>query len=658
MFIRRHSLAIRTSFVCAIIIWAVALATLASRPVQAQDILDQSDEIVYIDSNGFIRVLDLDQTADNPAVQWRSPGGDWYDAALGDFNGDGDAEIVAIGDGQVQNGVATVRLTVFDPVVTTGPLAHPEQRINGIPWEILYSTVISGDVTIEGYPLDVAVGRFLPDQQQDGIVVGAYLTDPQEGGDLLESRISLLDATSADGRGWMPRFERDFSREWTLIRTGNADNMGIDEVVLVDEGLSALAVYRVENGMSDTEDRIFVNGSESKRWNDAVVAPTVGGTDQLVSVRGAPEPLASLLVTQYDQAASNTWNDLYTEWLNPAPLRIIPADVNNSGDDELYLLRDVPSANTWQPRFFMRNLGDDSPSAFEVTLDADNGYREGAGGDLLGDDGGREELVIIRDNNIRVFTEPEVNPNYVEHGRSTNVRTVHAGDLDANGFFGSSVLVAVPSALEVVADQGETSGPHSIDIYDAASNISVPFSYSVQGDSTWVTVEVSGLQTPARFQVNFDAQQLLPGEYRAAIEVTASYEDIVEENLTIAMTLTIEPGIAISPAGALFEYYPCEEPLEIRTQSFALAGPNGMPFSARTAPDAAASTIVPWATVEPTSGTLPSTVTLTVDPHERTTDSEQAVLVVSGSQSSGLEQTAPVFLNCVRQRVYLPMVAD
>ena len=67
----------------------------------------------------------------------------------------------------------------------------------------------------------------------------------------------------------------------------------------------------------------------------------------------------------------------------------------------------------------------------ELALDEDNGYRVGAGGDVDGD--GRDEIIIARDNNIRVYRDPHhsVESNTISnYAVSTNKKALKVGDLD------------------------------------------------------------------------------------------------------------------------------------------------------------------------------------------------------------------------------------
>ena len=623
----------------------VALMFFCGASLQAQSELDETDEIVYIDSNGYIRVLDPFQTADNPVVKWRSPDGGWYDAALGDFNADGDDEIAAIGPWTDDDGVERTRLTIYDPVVAEDEV-QPGMRVNGIGWATLFTETVPALV---GGPVDIAVGKFSATGVMDGIVISTVL--PDVGDDQTPSRVTLLSATSDDGRSWETRFYRDFRHEWDQVRTGNANNVGLDEVVLVDDGLSVLSVYRIDNGMTDEADRIFNIGSESRKWNDAIVAVTWEGMNQLIAVRDATVPLASFLVFQY-QNADDEWIDLFLEPFVPPPLRLFAADVNASGDDEIFMLRDVPSDIT-APRLFMRQSWSDGDPAnpFEATLDSDNGFREGAGGNIIGGDGGKDEIVIIRDNFIRIYTEPESNQNNLNFGRTTDLRTVVVGDLDAAGFSPPSILSASPESLIETIDLGVVSGAYDIDLINTGFDVPIPFTYTVQGDPAWISVSASSDRTPATLQIYLDATKLLVGDYSTAIEIDAADMDIENPHLTIPILATVEEAIFADPDHLLFVFESCDADTPAQSQDILVAGPDGQQVMATIDPS------VPWATVEPSDINLPALVSVTVAPDERNVVFDEAVLVLAQSTSDGLERSVPIYLICADHRTFLPAIA-
>ena len=87
---------------------------------------DNNEEIIYLDDDGFVRVLDAYHTGDTPTIQWSSPEGDWDHFDLGAFNNDGDLEIVVVGN--VGDG-DTGKIAIYDPVVSEG---GSDTEINGI----------------------------------------------------------------------------------------------------------------------------------------------------------------------------------------------------------------------------------------------------------------------------------------------------------------------------------------------------------------------------------------------------------------------------------------------------------------------------------------------------------------------------------------------
>src|SRR5687768_11563161 len=110
---------------------------------------DAAEEIVYITSEGVIRILDWQATG-GPLVDWSSDldknadnsvnGKDFRDFALGDVNNDGDLEIIA-----VKGGSSDGKLIVYDPVIAPGqPINSNRKTPNGIPWDKLYETALLG----------------------------------------------------------------------------------------------------------------------------------------------------------------------------------------------------------------------------------------------------------------------------------------------------------------------------------------------------------------------------------------------------------------------------------------------------------------------------------------------------------------------------------
>lgn len=391
----------------------LALAAVAPTSAHAQDAINADDEIVYLDPTGEIRIIDYNPEDPVLHVQWVSPIGGWEDFALGDLNGDGDAEIVAI-----RSEVGGGRLTVYDPVVTQRPLI-PGQMFEGVPWDTLYDTMLSGE------PYVVTTGDFDPARAGDEILFGRFLPEAERSDPDNYVRVSVLRGVSGTGgRQWETMTVYDSDNEWTRATSGNADDTGPDEVALVDEGGGILSLFRV----GSTLDRFFLNRSGSEPWQDAALGQfNAGGPEELAAVRRA-YPLEAFWVFRYE---NNGMVDDRWERFLPSPHVVFGADLGLAAGDVVVMLRTMRAEAGPRPRLIIRYRGSVAPVLLEAQLDGDSGYQSGAGGDVDGD--GIDEIVIMRDNRIRVYYAPESSVEREDIVTPTNRFDIHLGNVDANG---------------------------------------------------------------------------------------------------------------------------------------------------------------------------------------------------------------------------------
>ncbi|NJN81585.1 MAG: hypothetical protein HC802_04390 [Caldilineaceae bacterium] len=605
----------------------------------AEPALAADEEIVYIDAAGVIRVLDTHRTSGRPLVEWFSPEGDWRSFGLGDFNNDGDYEIVAVG-GEGFNG----KLTVYDPVVAKE--GEDNARINGVPWETLYTTTFAGRPTL------VETGDFATDVAGDEIVYGYELNETEKNNTGDNYRMVVLRATNAQsptGREWSTLVPgRDSVEKWSRIAAGNFDNRAPDNIVVIDEELGDMHLLYIDGNrlLSLLEH----DDNNTAKWRDAAFGQFVdGGLEEMAATRYAPLNLASYYVLNYDQNDGSV-DDVVWEIFDPSPRVVFMGDVNGSGDDEVLLLRNVPPEVGDRPRLILRNNGNDSVIPFEVPLDADNGYRTGASGDADGN--GKDDVVVMRSNNAAVYLDVAVGTTRNDYAISSDRRNVALADLDRNGFEVVALLNAEPDPLVATIKLRDGEDSFGIALTNAGTGDQIPFSASVVEGQSWATLAQASGTTPATVTVTIDVTNLTPGEHEGEIEVMSSNPDVANQPLSISIQLTVEATIQTNPVASSFDFFPCDDSMTPITQTVTVDGPSGMNFEVQVADD--------WISSNPSTGSVPATIGLVVDPSKRSADYDSTILrFLADSTGDGVKElqgVSQVNLACVNGRAYLPLI--
>lgn len=676
-------------------------AALPAAPAHAQATVVADDEIVYIGDDEFIYVLDTNQIGSNPTIQWKSPEGDWNAVALGDVNNDGDMEIIAVG--QINGDDDDGKLHIYDPVVKNPSADLP--RINGVAWERLYTREIDGKATM------VAAGNLDPNVPGDEILYGFELNDSAKINPTDEFRISVIKGTTLnpDGRSWEYHIERkDDGNIWSYVYVDDLGDGGADEVALIDEEGGEVNIFRISGGFQ----RFYADSASDRPYRSVVFAQYVAGGNKEIAISRNASQLPSLFIYGYDpnRAQDDQLIPLSNERVSPYPRFLFAGDINGSGDDEIFFLR-----RDLAPRLAMRNNGGDAPSRFDQDLDADDDYRVGAAGDVDGD--GKDEVIIARSNRIRIYTEVERSSSYTDYGTGTDRRNLKVGDLDATTEVrGPQFQLDVDKISETL--QVDTVGPtRQYQVIVANSTNLVPFTTNAANLPGWVEVTpVSGVASatqPARLFVEMDARGLLPGTYTTSLTFNTSDPSVVNAPFSVPIELIVEPAQLIaSPAALVLPFVPAEtcETADPVSQTIRIGGTRGVKFTA-TALDAptfaealaalngevstaevrdgelilgnlegfAASVPLPagaevtpaavniawpssspWLAISSATDTVDTTMTVTVDPQERSSNFDQAFIILVGDSRTGVPpsnvRVIPVALLCTDSQIQLPYI--
>lgn len=622
-------------------------------PARAEISADPNEEIVYIDSTGLIRIID---TSGSPKVDWVSPTNGWEHLALGDVNNDGDKEIIVTKE---DGGQGT--LAVFDPVVTNGPF--DQKSPSGIPWAKLY------EISIPGNPRVVGAGRLDPNLPGDHIV---YIFNVSSN---LQRMVVLKPAIpTPNGREWAVHFTRDFNEEWQSLSVGDVNNGGADEILLVDSSQGRVSVFLADS----QSEAILTRRDSSKPYQVGALAQyKSGGGREVIAIRSV-SVLVSFFVLEYNKD-KNSFDEVASEAFSPSPSFAFAADINNDGKEEVVMLRKITTGNSVRMIVRSDDQGD-VPADLEQILDKDNGYEVGAGGDVDGD--GKDEIVIMRDNEIRIYTEADRSATYNSYkDHSTDKSNIRIGDLDKNGFVIGSQLgifsgANTISTVEEVLPLGVTGSEKTLEVRNITNNTVLPVTMEVENNPSWLKISTPTGATPAPLRYQVNAIGLAAGDYTTRIKVTSSNQTVVNQPLYLQVKLKATAAlIETQSANAAFTYLASQQPVTL-TQSINISGTAGVQFSAAVAPvpavQSAAATLVgdiytgytnekgqvvleddlgnqaileltgadganavTWLAVSPSTGTVPGSVTLTVTSSTQSADYEQAFVVIIGDARTG-----------------------
>jgi len=193
---------------------------------------------------------------------------------------------------------------------------------------------------------------------------------------------------------------------------------------------------------------------------------------------------------------------------------------------------------------------------------SNNEFRAGAGGDVDGD--GKDEVVLLRDDRIRIYHNPEngneSSSNFTDYMVNTDNKRINLqiGDLDRNGFSTGPILEVSGNMVDATIP----AGTFSKDFFISVSNVGAPdntfgVNATVPGSATsWALVNPSFATPPISFRVRFDATHLTPGTYNTTMTITTDTANVVNDNYVVYLNLTVLAP-TLQPDPPIVSLFPC-----------------------------------------------------------------------------------------------------
>jgi len=584
------------------------------------------EELAYIDASGFINIVDPVTPAGGMPFSWRSPTGGYTDMTTIDVNGDGVDEILAIaGD--------TVRLLV--PYNPGGVLPQFSQTL---PAGFKYISVSAGD--------------FVPgDGGRDEILV--QRTDNRNNS---YYSVQIYDG-NADGTSWQLVFDETFGIDWIRLVGGDVDGLEGDELIMIRNGTpqnrdKRLMIRKYAPNDPNGPWITLYNHVYNFPWIDLATGNTHlnnGDIDEIILTRsGVLGQLNSFLVLQYYNYnvsdAPDGGGKYYPYWKD-----IGVGDVNGSGDDEVFLIRD-PEVQGGVSMLGL-NWGTDAMPEWKLVLGRD--LQRVEVGDVDGD--GKAEVVVAQSGSYRIYWSPGENYNHSNDQAVSlsNPVVIQLGNYDGTGISTEPPKMVVnPTSLGFEMTRGEGAPPaQTFQVTNAGGgvlNVHVDARTVTGGD--WLEVTPYDASAPATFTVRVKdvVSSMDPGTYDANITVTGTSPSGSVENGTqvVKVRLTIRPTgpmLEVTPERYDFSMnfggiIPAADPITIRN-----IGDSGRLFYRITVTTSDGSN---WLKLSKYSGFTDDTVDVILEPQNLPPGDYTALITVTADNAvAGSPATIPVTLH-------------
>lgn len=557
-------------------------------------VVPPDDELIVITSGGMLRVDDPYTAPGYKVVSWSSasePGWEtgWTVVAGGDFNGDGDAELVAARGSVVR---------VFDPVPQPGksPVIFSVDMGSQRNVRFLYT----GDFDADG---------------KDEFAVMYYI--PGSGN---QAGLSWYDGGANATQGeWQLRNTAEYGAMFQDMGVGDFNADGADDLVMVRN----VSTQRLVTALNVRTWSTLAEGNYTRPWFAVAggnLSTSTPGDEIALTRDGGNATLEGLILFR---VVSGVFTDLVTNALwkwNPDFTSLANGDLNGDGDDEVVMLRDPvepkvslltvnPAGAAWNPTNSFEQATGYGSAAFRIVRT----------GDTDGD--GKDEIVILKSDRYWIYTEPNVDARGTETagpfytpGTVSNLPFLALANVDGPGQVLGPVLDVTPTVLNFTLEYRQPAPTQNVSIKNIGTSDVLNWQAAVTSNTPWLVLSAPGGATPGNLGVSIATTNsaLVPGTYTGKISISATggsgtiqkTPQEVTVNVTITgVTMVVSPQVWEPKIG-----YGETAPEQVTKQVTISSAGGSAPFTWRAAVQGGSD----WLSVSPTGGTTPSKVTVSI----------------------------------------------
>jgi len=558
---------------------------------------NQDDEVVLITSAGYIQVEDPHTESGHEPATWTSPQAGWQFVTVGDFNGDGDDEIVALGGN---------RAKIYDPFPEGGTQVSFEETLSGHNW---YGGT-AGDIDLDG---------------RDELIL---LRDDNNTTTNTYAHLVVFDG-NANGTQWTIVQDLPYGTEWEDVAAGNFIGDARAELVLVRQQVPTtegkVLVMNAQTGQTITQEDFgyFFHAVDTGDFNK-------DGKDEIIAVRDVISIHGSNAVVFQVKGVNLGYEVLETVRAGTAFMWAAAGDMDADGADEIALLRNVPSPNKG---LFHMDLYGSQVTLNEVIAE---GWTDIQAGDITGD--GRAEALILKGSLVRAYRG--VSPTIV-WSKSGSYRSVFAvGNIDGAGVMSGPALGVSPTTLSFAMDfRGAAPAAQRVDVTNEGSE-TLNWTATKPPATDWLVVNPTSGSAPGSFQVSINTAAANPGTYSADIVVNGGAGTANSPQTVSVSLVATGPDLSVSPPSLNFsmDYGNPAPPAQNLTLSNS-AGTGPINWTASIDPE------VDWLAIAPGSGVTPGTLAVSIVANNVQAGTHVANVVVDGGAETGSSPfTVPVSL--------------